>query len=309
MFRTRSFRIAVVALAAYAVTFSQPWTLFAQAPAPSKVKFATIAESDMRELLGTLASDAFQGRQIYTEGYGLAAAYVAANLKQWGVKPIGDDGGYFQSVKNRGYRVTRNSSVTVETGGQTKTFKHGDHVTFPLNSGGKQSLTFNGVEFAGYGIVALPNATSTINYNDFAGRDVKGRAVMFMSGTPQVLAQGGRGRAGGNRAAYAIQTVGASAVFTYVAAPAPPSPTDQALAQAQQALTQAQEAVAAAQVAARGGAGRGGGRGAAPGAGRAGQAAAPADITTVQKVDGVVPPTISGDDEFYNFVFGGGEIR
>ena len=183
-----------------------------------------------------------------------------------GVKPMGDEGGYFQSVKNRGYRVTRNSSVTVETGGQTKTFKHGDHVTFPLNSGGKQALTFNGVEFAGYGIVALPNATSTINYNDFAGRDVKGRAVMFMSGTPQVLAQGGRGRAGGNRAAYAIQTVGASAVFAYAAAPAPPSPTDQALVQAQQALTQAQEAVAAAQAAARGGAGRGGGRGAAPGA-------------------------------------------
>ena len=175
MFRSRSFRVTLVALAAYAVAFSQPWTLFAQAPVPSKVKFATIAESDMRDFLGTLASDAFQGRQIYTEGYGLATAYVADHLKQWSVKPMGDDGTYFQAVKNRGYRVTRNSSVTVETGGQTKTFKHGDHVTFPLNSGGKQTLTFNGVEFAGYGIVALPNATSTINYNDFAGRDVKGR--------------------------------------------------------------------------------------------------------------------------------------
>src|SRR6185436_4946625 len=194
---------------------------------------------------------------------------------------------------------------TVDHDGQTKTFKHGDHVTFSTTSGGKQTLTFNGVEFAGYGIVALPNATSNINYNDFAGRDVKGRAVMmFANGTPQILTQGGRGRAGGNRPNYALQTVGAAAVFTYAPAPAPPSPTDQALVQAQQALTQAQEAVAAAQAAARGGAGRGGGRGAAPGGGRAGQAPVAPDITTVLKVDGVVPPTISGDDEFYNFVFG-----
>ena len=117
MFRTKSSRVAVVALAAYAIAFSQPWALFAQAPVPSKVKFATIAESDMRDFLGTLASDAFQGRQIYTEGYGLAAAYVADHLKQWNVKPMGDDGTYFQSVKNRSYRVTRNSSITVDHDG------------------------------------------------------------------------------------------------------------------------------------------------------------------------------------------------
>ena len=154
-------RLASWPLAAYALAFAQPWTLLAQAPAPSKVRFATIAEADMREYLGYLASDALQGRQIYTEGYGLAAAYVADHLRQWGLKPIGDDGTYFQTVKNRGYRITRNSSVTVEVNGQSRTFKHGDHVTFGLNSGGKQTLIFDGVEFAGYGIVALPNAPAT----------------------------------------------------------------------------------------------------------------------------------------------------
>ena len=46
------------------------------------------------------------------------------------MKPMGDDGTYFQTVKNRGYRVTRNSSVTVEVNGESRTFKHGDHVTF-----------------------------------------------------------------------------------------------------------------------------------------------------------------------------------
>jgi hypothetical protein len=246
---------------------------------------------------------------MYTEGYGLAAAYVADHLRQWGVKPMGDNGTYFQSVKNRGYRVTRNSSVTVEVNGQSRTFKHGDHVTFPLNSGGKQTLNFRGLEFVGYGIVSLPNATSNISYNDFAGREVKGKAIMWMAGTPSVLTQaaaGGRGRgAGGNRANFAIQTMGAAAVFGYTPAPPPPTPADLALQQAQDALVQAQQAVAAAQAQARGG--RAGGRGAA--GGRGGQAAPVADITTVQRVDGVVAPVVAGDDEFYNFVFSASPMK
>jgi hypothetical protein len=133
----------------------------------------------------------------------------------------------FQSVKNRGYRVTRNSSVTVQVNGETRTFKHGDHVTFAIGSGGKQALSFNGVEFVGYGLVALASpANNNMNYDDFKGRDVKGKAVMMMPGTPAILLPpGGRGgRGGGNRANYALQTAGAAAVFSYAAAPAPVTP-------------------------------------------------------------------------------------
>ena len=35
----------------------------------------------MKEWLTYLASDELQGRQIFTEGYGLAASYVADHLK------------------------------------------------------------------------------------------------------------------------------------------------------------------------------------------------------------------------------------
>ena len=308
--RSRVLRTWCLAVVAATLALA-PWGLLAQAPAPSKVKFATINEADMREYLGYLASDALQGRQIYTEGYGLAASYVADHLRQWGLKPMGDDGTYFQSVKNRGYKITRNSSVTVEVNGQSRTFKHGEHVTFQPNSGGKQTLTFDGMEFVGYGIVSLPNATSNINYNDFAGRDVKSKAIFWMNGTPTVLSQGaagGRGRAGGNRANYALQTLGAAAVFGYAPAPPPAGPADVALQQAQDALAQAQTAVANAQAAARGGAGRGG-RGAA-GGGRAGAAAqVTPDITTVQRVDAVIPPVITGDDEFYDFLLGASGMK
>jgi len=310
MMHNKSLRVWSLALATYATAFAQPWSLLAQAPVPANVKFAAIKESDMREFLGYLASDTLQGRQIYTEGYGMAASYIAEHLRAWGLKPMGDDGTYFQSVKNRGYRVTRNSSVTVQVNGETRTFKHGDHVTFAIGSGGKQALSFNGVEFVGYGLVALASpANNNMNYDDFKGRDVKGKAVMMMPGTPAVLLPpGGRGgRGGGNRANYALQTAGAAAVFGYAAAPAPvtPGPADAALAAAQEALTQAQQAVAAAQAAARGGRAAGPapqGRGAQP-------AAAGPDITTVRKVDGVVPPTITGDDTFYEFLFSGSPMK
>ena len=114
MMHNKSLRVWSLALATYATAFAQPWSLLAQAPVPANVKFAAIKESDMREFLGYLASDTLQGRQIYTEGYGMAASYIAEHLRAWGLKPMGDDGTYFQSVKNRGYRVTRNSSVTVQ---------------------------------------------------------------------------------------------------------------------------------------------------------------------------------------------------
>ena len=310
--RSRVLRTWCLAVAAATLAIAQPWGLLAQAPVPSKVKFATINEADMREYLGYLASDALQGRQIYTEGYGLAASYIAEHLRQWGLKPMGDEGTYFQSVKNRGYKITRNSSITVEVNGQSRTFKHGEHVTFQPNSGGKQTLTFDGLEFVGYGIVSLPNATSNINYNDFAGRDVKSKAIFLMNGTPTVLTQGaagGRGRAGGNRANYALQTLGAAAVFGYAAAPPPAGPADAALQQAQDALVQAQTAVASAQAASRGGAGRGG-RAAGGGGGRAGAPTqATPDITTVQRVDAVIPPVITGDDEFYDFLLGASGMK
>ena len=299
-FPRKAVPIASIALTILTVTFAQPWDLLAQAPAPaSGVKFATINPADMKEILTYLASDELQGRQVYTEGYGLAAAYVAERLREWGVKPMGDNGSYFQSVKNRGYRVTRNSSITVEANGQSRTFKHGDHVTFPLNSGGTQALTFDGVEFVGYGMVMLPSPTNTISHNDFAGRDVKGKLVMYMPGTPSALTQpGGRGgRGGGNRSAFAIQTMGAAAVLAFAPSPAPPSPAETALAKAQDALAQATQAVADAQAQMRGGrGGRGGGRGAAP--------ATPADLTTVQKVDNPMPPQIAADETFYEFLLG-----
>src|SRR5271170_2136250 len=45
-----------------------------------------------------LASDALQGRGSGTHDELVAATYVASQLRQYGIEPAGDDGGYIQRV-------------------------------------------------------------------------------------------------------------------------------------------------------------------------------------------------------------------
>lgn len=323
-FRTRV--IVCLGVAALGTALWRPWTLLAQGLTPANVKLAAISQNDMKEWLTYLASDALQGRQVYTEGYGLAAAYVADHLKSWGVKPVGD-AGYFQTVKQRAYRSTRNSSVTVEVNGQSRTFKHGDHVTFPANAGGRQTLTFNGAEFVGYGIFTLAGPqTNNLPFDDYKGRDVRAKFVVWLPGTPSLLVPapnpaqpgGGRGRAGGvggNRQNYALQNAGAGATLSLADGPpvaaATPVPSQEALVKAQAALTQAASAVSEAQnaVSQALGGGRGGGRGGGQGAGRGQAPAVTPDFTTVQNIDAKLQPTITGDAEFYEFLFSAAPVK
>ena len=285
---------AALALVAFAGTLWQPWTLLAQAPpAPARVKFAQVSAAELKEWLTYLSSDTLQGRQVFSEGYGLAAAYVAERLRSWGVKPIGDEGTFFENVRLRGYRTTRSSSVTVTANGQTRTFKHGDHVTFTANSGGKQTLDFDGVEFVGYGQAP-----------DYQGRDVKNKLIVWMPNLGTPAAGFGRGRGAGGAA---INTYGARAAIGFAAAPAPTA-AEQALTQAQEALQKATEAVqqAQAQLQGRGAGGRGGafaGRG-------GGRAVLPAaDFTSVQRPDAAIAPQLTGDETFFEALFAGAPVK
>ena len=264
-------------------------TVMAQSPEPAKgVKYARISADEMREWLTYLASDELQGRQVFTEGYGLAASYVADHLKAWGVTPAGDERSYYERVRIRGYKVTRNSTVTITSAtGTSTTFKHGDHVTFAAAPGGKQTLTFDGAEFVGYGQPA-----------ELRARDLKGKLVISMTN----LAAAGAGRGGGRGGAgVAINTYGAAASIGFVAA-ANPSEAERAVAQAQDAVQKATEALQQAQAQLQGR-----GRGAAAGARGRGAAPVP-DFTTAQRVDAPRAPQITGDDTFFEALLGKAEF-
>ena len=245
---------------------------------------------EMKSWLTYIASDALQGRQVYTEGFGLAGAYIADHLKAWGVQPAGDSGTYFQNVTVLGMRTRSNSSVAVTVNGQTRIFKDGEGVTFPRNQGGKQVVSAD-VEFVGYGL-----QIKALKHDDFAGDKAKGKIAIF-------LGRGIRGMdATQNRL---INARGRDAVELYraVAAIGPVAPAAGRGRGAAPAATTPDA-----------------GRGAAPAA--AGPAApapaapatppAPAtnaaqrtDFQTTRNLDLPVPPQLTASDAFFEFVFAG----
>src|SRR6185369_17230078 len=92
---------------------------------------SSITPESLRTWLSYIASDDLEGRATFSEGLGLAAAYIAEQLKDGGVKPGGDHGSYFQRVEVSGVKSTNRSTVTVEVNGVKRTFKNGEGVRFP----------------------------------------------------------------------------------------------------------------------------------------------------------------------------------
>src|SRR5437762_9370852 len=91
---------------------------------------SSITAESLRTWLTYLASDELEGRATFSEGLGLAGAYIADQLKEAGVKPGGDQGTYFQRVEVLGIKSTNHSSVTIDVNGQKRTFNDGEGVTF-----------------------------------------------------------------------------------------------------------------------------------------------------------------------------------
>jgi hypothetical protein len=141
-------------------------------------------------------------------------------------------------------------------------------------------------------------------HDDYAGRSVKGKLVVWMGNGPANLA--GANRMLGARSRYAIETMGAKAALGYTPAPLPPTPAEQALTEAQAALQQANLAVAQAQAAlAQARTGRGGRGNPGAGRGRGATTAPQADLTTVQRVDNIIVPQFTGDDRLFEAIFAG----
>ena len=243
-----------------------------------------ITQDDLKEWLTYLASDELEGRNTYTEGLGLAAAYIAEHLRSWGVKPGGLNGSYFQRVSVLGIKSENSSTITVEANGQTRTFKNKEGVSFPANVGGKRSVTSDQIEFIGYGLNA-----PLVKHNDYAGKNVKGKTVVWLGSTP-LKGMDGRQyfRMLGGRSRYATEQEGAIASIGVGF-----NPRGQGGGQA---------------------AGQGEGQGQAPAGGPpggnfGGGQSDGSDFTTVQRLDSPIPPAVTGQDEFFEFLFSGADVK
>ncbi len=128
-----------------------------------------------------LADDLLRGRQPGTDGYNIAAGYVASQFRQLGLVPAGSEGSYFQTVPlRRAWLNPGTASMSLERAGETTAFKFVDDF---FMGPGKSQLT-SSVEaemvFAGYGIKA-----PELDYDDYEGLDVSGKIIVVLRGQPK----------------------------------------------------------------------------------------------------------------------------
>ncbi len=125
-----------------------------------------------------LADDRLQGRDTGSEGHRLAAEYVAAQFQKAGLQPGGTTG-YVQPVKFHTRRILEDkSSLALVRDGKVETLTLGDDANIGVRSDPAPSLEAPLV-FAGYGFV-VPE----MKHNDLAGLDLKGKVVVYLTGSP-----------------------------------------------------------------------------------------------------------------------------
>lgn len=139
------------------------------------VPFAqTITKEDMKKILTVLAADDMEGRETGTPGNTKAANYIAEQLRQIGIPPLKKLDGYFQPIAFTS-EIWEDISLSVAN----KPYRHlWDYYAFPkLNTNRPDLAKLGEVVFLGYGI-------ESDNYNDYKGKDVRGKTILIYDGEP-----------------------------------------------------------------------------------------------------------------------------
>ena len=158
-------------------------TLAACAQATDTAKLA-VEPQRLQAHIEFLASDNLRGRDTGTRGYDISAEYVAAEFRQLGLIPAGDDGSYFQQVPLVEHSLVEGSArAVIQTpDGEVELGYPEQFIMGPDRHVADQSVTA-GTVFVGYGIVA-----PDFDHDDYAGLDVEGKIAVMLSGRPQAWA-------------------------------------------------------------------------------------------------------------------------
>lgn len=141
---------------------------------------ATPEEAQLKAHVAFLASDALRGREPGTPEYDIAAEYVAARFLELGLKPAGDKGSYLQHVPLVSSKLADKGMMTLSgpKGDVPLTFGE-EFFLFPNYRTAALRLDMPMV-FVGFGVVA-----PEFKHDDYAGIDVKGKIVVYLSGAPK----------------------------------------------------------------------------------------------------------------------------
>lgn len=138
------------------------------------------------QLVKIMASPEMAGRQTGSEGYTKAARWAASKFKEWGLKPFDSRQGYLQSYPSPYTRIEE-AEMTLHlpsppSQGNRIEYKDiklspaSDFLPLLFASSGQKT---GELVFVGWGISA-----PELNYDDYAGVDVRGKFVLCFRGTP-----------------------------------------------------------------------------------------------------------------------------
>ena len=141
---------------------------------------AAITEGEITDHVGYLASDALEGRGTGTQGERLAGEYIATAFQRYGLEPGAADGTFFQPFGVAdGARVKGEPQLSIQVGRWDRELKSGSDFN-PFGFSSSSSGAPLPLVFAGYGITDPERG-----YDDYAGLDVKGKAVLILRYQPR----------------------------------------------------------------------------------------------------------------------------
>ncbi len=126
-------------------------------------------QSSVQKDVYTLAADDMEGRGLGTKGIEKAASYLEGRMKAIGLEPV------FGTSYRQPFPVK--TGVSAGTNNKLGDVPPGDWTPLGFSSAG----AFDGpIAFVGYGISAPP-----LNYDDYAGIDLKGKVALMLRYEPQ----------------------------------------------------------------------------------------------------------------------------
>lgn len=151
------------------------------APAQPRAELQASADR-VRAHVEFLADDLLEGRGTGTRGHELAALYVASRFRGLGLRPAGDNGGWYQRVPFRRAAHEGTPAVTLTLGGRATALRWGSDVSLRPSLRERQQSLRTELVFAGYGI-----RDRALGVDDFRGLDVRGKTLVVFAGTPAGL--------------------------------------------------------------------------------------------------------------------------
>lgn len=154
-------------------------------PAQWNAGFDSITPADGRGFLSFLAGPITQGRGTGEPGFQKAADFMAAHFKQYGLKPVGDDGTYFQGVPFWRSSFVEGESY-IRVGGSGDTIPGGKDFRMGMIS---KTLTVNGVliELDGKDKLATFDVAGKVVIVPDASSDSRAAGALFRAKPAAVL--------------------------------------------------------------------------------------------------------------------------